>query len=124
MTQTALTREQVLALKPGNNLDLVVAIEVMGHEAGEFRDDWIKLGPKFEGCPKRYSSDMSTAWRMESSFKQDVKLREAYAIELHNVMGLMLHEPTTLENVYQIAHATPEQRCKAAILAVLRRDHL
>lgn len=70
MTQTALTREQVLALRPGNNLDLIVAIEVMGHEAGEFKDGWIKLGPKFEGCPKRYSSDMSAVWEVVSAMSK------------------------------------------------------
>ncbi|MDN8590953.1 hypothetical protein Q0V21_19525 [Paenibacillus sp. 11B] len=113
-TTTALTREQALALKSGNNLDLVVAIEVMGHEPGEFRDDWIKLGPKFEGCPKRYSSDMSKAWEVEKKIKE-LRLQAKYCEALKRVVI----GTGEYVGMFDFIHATPAQRCKAALLAVL-----
>lgn len=67
-------------------------------------------------CP-RFGEDIAAAYEMEKVLNED--LRDEYAIQLHNVMGIMLHESTTLMNIYQFAHATPEQRCKAALLAVL-----
>ncbi|MEK5415122.1 BC1872 family protein [Paenibacillus sp. FSL L8-0708] len=103
-----LTREEILAMEPGQELSELVAVHVMDYEVGV-----VSLG-HWEP-----SENISAAWEVESIFDQDTPLREDYAIELHNVMGLMLHEPTTLNNVYQFAHATPEQRCKAALLAVL-----
>lgn len=112
MTQTALTREQVLALKPGNNLDLIVAIEVMGHEAGEFKDGWIKLGPKFEGCPKRYSTDMTAAWEVIKTVQKEW----AWEMKMHNtaceVDVYIGRKAYTSKNV-------SEAICKAALLAVL-----
>lgn len=117
MTQT-LTRKQIKDMKPGGKLDLLVDTKVRGKAEDRHRPGNV-LDGTYSTRPKEYSKDMTAAWEMESLFDQDVKLREAYAIELYIVMGLMPHEPTTLENVYQIAHATPEQRCKAALLAVL-----
>jgi hypothetical protein len=66
------------------------------------------------------STDISAAWEVEAIFDQDSEICEEYAIQLHNVLGLWLHEPTTLNNVFQFAHATAEQRCKAALLAVMK----
>jgi hypothetical protein len=117
MTQTALTREQVLALKPGNELDLIVAIEVMGHEAGEFKDGWIKLGPKFEGCPKRYSTDISAAWEV---FKWLVKMHEDATIAYPwNVSADYDPMRETTWKIHAEGKSVPEAICKAALLAVL-----
>jgi hypothetical protein len=67
----------------------------------------------------RYSEDISASWQAEEAiFGQDSELQEEYAIQLHNVLGLWLHEPTTLKNIYQFAHASPLERCKAALLAI------
>lgn len=118
MTQTALTRKQIKDMKPGRKLDMLVATKIRGQVEDRHRPGNVLTGT-YSSPPKEYSKNISAAWEIESLFDQEVPLQEAYAIELHNVMGLMLHEPTTLSNVFQFAHATPEQRCKAALLAVL-----
>lgn len=125
MTQTALTREQVLALKSGNNLDLIVAIEVLGHEPGEFKDGWIKLGPKFEGCPKRYSTDMSAAWEVTeqmrkthwSTLDSGLKIINRPEVKPFSCSFGKYGIPGT--SVYAEANKAPEAICKAALLAVL-----
>ncbi|MNB92483.1 hypothetical protein D3C75_395870 [compost metagenome] len=118
MTQEALTRKQIKDMKPGSKLDMLVATKLRGQVEDRHRPGNI-LNGTHSTPPKEYSKDMNAAWEVEALFDQATDLREAYAIELHNVMGLMLHEPTTLSNVFQFAHATPEQRCKAMLLAVL-----
>lgn len=118
-----LTREEILRRNPGPELDALVAKHVMGWTTGESWGGiyWVDLDKcnRYEKTVFKPSRYINIAWEVESIFDQDTPLREDYAIELHNVMGLMLHEPTTLNNIYQFAHATPEQRCKAALLAVL-----
>ncbi|MEK5183181.1 hypothetical protein [Paenibacillus sp. FSL P4-0288] len=68
---------------------------------------------------KDFSTEIALAWEVEAIFEQDTKLRGDYAIELNNVLGLKLYELTTLDNIYKLAHATPEQRCKAALLVFM-----
>ncbi|MEK5415231.1 hypothetical protein BSK49_19365 [Paenibacillus odorifer] len=129
-----LTREEIQGMKPGREMDALIAEKVLGWTdirrvnpavIHSFSADGNHANFGFSPVLYKhvpfplYSTDISAAWEVESIFDQDTPLREDYAIELHNVMGLMLHEPTTLNNVYQFAHATPEQRCKAALLAVL-----
>lgn len=120
-----LTREEIQGMKPGKELNELVMqhIFVMKKKPEGASFTWVHEvdGDIVDWQPAYFSpsTNISAAWEVESTFDQDTSLREDYAIELHNVMGLMLHEPTTLNNIYQFAHATPEQRCKAALLAVL-----
>lgn len=118
MTQTALTREQVMKAS-GAVLDVMVAVHILKEPVVPLHGEMMIMKDKSYHFIPNYSGNIFEAWKAVSVMEHDEAMQEDYAIELHNVLGLMLHEPTTLENVYQIAHATPEQRCKAALLAVL-----
>lgn len=115
-----LTREQILNMQPGRELNRLIDEEIFKRKFTEF-----PYGPAyyvenhgwhFGSDP--YSESMDAAMEVEAIFDQDSEQRAEYAIQLHNVLGLKLHEPTTLNDVYLIAHATPGQRCKAALLAI------
>lgn len=148
MTQEAIlfTREQVLEMEP---LELGIEVAQHIFRANVIRKEdcpdsrllighfgykaWQPLsGERWENaswrnsdenawldCP-RYGEDISATWKMQSVLDQDPKIREQYAIELQNVLELNVIETTpTLDNIYQIVHATPAQRCKAALLTFL-----
>ncbi|WP_340398095.1 hypothetical protein NST50_15415 [Paenibacillus sp. FSL E2-0202] len=138
-----LTREEILAMDPielgpvvaehvfkakvigkENFPELSLLIGWFGYEAwkpmkGTWHNaEWRNSEEKaWLDCP-RFGEDIAAAYEMEKAL--DENIREEYAIQLHNVMGFMLHEPTTLMNIYHFAHATPEQRCKAALLAATK----
>lgn len=114
-----LTREEILALEPGTELDKLVDEVIFKREFTELPMGWCYHNGRGWVHAAPYSFDITAAWKMESIFDQDSEIRGDYSIELHNVLGLMLHKRTTLDNIYQFVHATPEQRCKAALLAVL-----
>lgn len=149
MTQEAmlLTREQVLAMEP---LELRIEVAQHIFQAKVIRKEecpdsrlligyfgykaWQPLSGKrwqdaswrnsdekaWLDCP-RYGEDISATWTMQSVLDQDPKIREQYAIELQNVLELNAIEAIpTLDNIYQIAHATPAQRCKAALLTFIK----
>jgi len=61
-------------------------------------------------CP-RYAEDISAAWEVEEQIKQIGGLMIGYYMtELTLIVG---------NKGFDMVHATPEQRCKAALLAVL-----
>lgn len=95
-------REEILALS-GMELNKAVAVNIFGYRPDEYRDGWVR---------KRYSEDMSAAWEVEEAFKDDMSKQGRYVSSLKDVLG---------ENslMFDFIHATPAQRCKAALLAVL-----
>ncbi|OMD66025.1 hypothetical protein BSK62_13235 [Paenibacillus odorifer] len=108
-----LTREEILAMGIGNELDIEIAVTVMGRERDKFRSGWIRLGD-LSTYPKQYSKDISAAWEVEERIKEmaiDAPLYIGYYMtELQLIVG---------NKGFDMVHATPEQRCKAALLAVL-----
>lgn len=109
-----LTREEIMAMKPGNELDIEIAVTVMGRERDKFRSGWIRIGD-LSTYPKPYSKDISAAWEVEDQIKE-LRVHTGYVSCLKQVLA------STGEYVgmFDYIHATAEQRCKAALLAVLK----
>lgn len=140
MTQTALTRDQVLAMEP-MEVGLAVAehifkAKVIGKEGcpesrlliGHFGyNSWQPLsGERWQNaswrnsderawldCP-RYGESISAAWEVEEKIKE-LRLQAKYCEALKQVVI----GTGEYVGMFDYIHATPEQRCKAALLAVL-----
>ncbi|MEK5419398.1 BC1872 family protein [Paenibacillus sp. FSL L8-0708] len=108
-----LTREELLAMEPGNELDIEIAVTVMGRERDKFRSGWIRLGD-LSTYPKQYSKDISAAWEVEERIKV-LRLHTGYVSCIKQV----LVGTGEYVGMFDYIHATAEQRCKAALLAVL-----
>lgn len=137
-----MTREEILAMKPGRELDKLVAEKVF---------NWRKVpGPKtdYDGpCesfdvlvpptiadpfplypPKGvikpwyfceyWSTDITAAWKVEQEIKNR-KIISKYVIALMEVVGVENRCPFSDIEMFSIIHASPADRCKAALLAVL-----
>jgi hypothetical protein len=65
-----------------------------------------------------YSTDISSAWEMEEAlYAKTPDMGMRYAKELINLMGI--RDDRRLSHLSKLIRATPEQRCKAALLAVM-----
>lgn len=134
-----MTREEILAMKPGLELDALVAEHIFGWrriKGPEFDYDGpcesndvlvpsnvtdeeaFKWMPAREIIPltyfvnRRWSKEMSIAQEVEDTFADYFDRQGRYVSCLKEAIG---------ENasMFDFVHATPEQRCKAALLAVL-----
>ncbi|SLJ98298.1 MULTISPECIES: BC1872 family protein [unclassified Paenibacillus] len=114
MTQTTLTREQVLAMEPGTDLNILVAVHVLHQPVHPLiGSPMIRLGKNYYFIPE-YSGQIEDAWDVEEALK-DVRVRTRYT---NRLLRIILAEKGECDQ-YDLMHATPEQRCKAALLAVL-----
>jgi hypothetical protein len=129
-----LTREIVLAEPPGKRLDSWIAEKVMGWRKKTFPGGgggftaWVDENEKVmklisnstmsETCYRcdyfRPSTDTAAVWEVEEEIDKR-NLRVAYCQALQIVIRSQKDYVTTFDYV----HATPEQRCKAALLAVM-----
>lgn len=115
-------REDVLALVPGYNLDVLVAEKVLGWKMKEYHDCPGSFGPDWmDGEAVAYeveefnpSIDISAAWEVEEQIKT-LRLHVEYCQALRKVVM----SKGEYVGLFDYIHATPEQRCKAALLAVL-----
>ncbi|WP_339314639.1 hypothetical protein [Paenibacillus sp. FSL M7-0896] len=122
-----LTREEILNEPPGIQLDQWVSKYVMGYETRRYyrADDpqsfdefYIVDNKKYENVyytsewqPSKY---IDVAWKVEERIKELANGAPMYTgyymTELQLIVG---------NKGFDMVHATPEQRCKAALLAVL-----
>lgn len=108
-----LTREQILGMDE-QQLAEATAVHVMGwHQNGFYwtREKGIVMLTEMWDPAK----DMATAWDVEEKIEElckttDHLIIQRYMAELWLVVG---------SEGFKMVHATPEQRCKAALLAVL-----
>ena len=129
-----MTRDEVLAMKPGRELDALVAEKVMGWRKKTFPGGgggftaWVDENEKVmklisnstmsETCYRcdyfRPSTDIAAAWEVEEEINKR-NLRVAYCQALQMVIRSQKDYVTTFDYV----HASPADRCKAALLAVM-----
>ena len=122
-----MTREEILAMEPGAMLDGVVATKVMGWEETNSREDVYDFEGRYEGFSQwkddeddpailpDYSTDKFAAREVEKRVLQLEKW-EKYVDE---IKLMMKHHPEAENRKFFMVHASPENRCKAALLAVL-----
>lgn len=107
-----MTREEILRLTPGRELDMLVETKIMQ----------TKKPPKgFYINPLHYSEDISAVWRAEQKIEKR-KLLSRYVIALMKVVGVENRCPFSDIEMFSFIHASPADRCKAALLAVLEED--
>lgn len=113
-----MTREEILALPTGKKLDALVADKVMGWEAKPGRAYyWTGKDRVVRSVFYQFSTDISAAWEAEEKIKQ-LRLHVKYCEALKKVV-LSTGEYVGL---FDYIHATPAQRCKAALLAVMDKE--
>ncbi|WP_340032666.1 hypothetical protein NSQ20_12455 [Paenibacillus sp. FSL K6-1122] len=125
MTKT-LTREQVLAMGPVE-IDRYIHSNLFdGEDLTEFKYKHVTYtipdrrvfvketdtGVTWREC-LAYSLEISSAWKVEEKIKE-LKLQAKYCIALKQVVI----GTGEYVGMFDYIHATPEQRCKAALLAV------
>lgn len=97
-------RQVVLAMKPGEEIDLLIKEKIFGFQRFE------------EGSNKKYSSDISAAWEIIN-----IMLKRNF---LYNILYLDDKHVCSFDNIYNhrryMVHAdSPEEAiCKAALLIV------
>lgn len=121
--EKTLRREQVLTMESGSQLDqkigeLLMKIEPKYDEILGL-DGWIIGKDVWSSQIPRYSLDMSAAWEMEESLiaLNSPYLTMRYVENLYEIVNQTTSSTTS--SYLNIAHASPLQRCKAALLAVL-----
>lgn len=106
-----MTKEEILAMKPGRELDRLIAEKVIGVDFSKIDVDY-SFGaplPQYQIC-KPYSTDISAAWKMEESLiKKGNNVSSRYTYEVINLTV----------GGFTAIHATPVTRCIAALLAVM-----
>lgn len=131
-------REEITEIKIGREMDALIAVNVMGWvpawgnwwlglQFGEFNcqigkaSNWMAEAPESHGVEyrgKNYWSHHSTVnWKpslsIENSYEvegriEELGLQEKYSNELCKITGVL--------SGWGLIHATPEQRCKAALI--------
>jgi hypothetical protein len=97
-----MTRDEVSAMKPGRKLDALVDNLVMNrYEFTGKHGEWVYPAPR--------STNIAAAWEVEEMIYEK-GLAEKYITNLILITG---------STGFHLVHATPEQRCKAALLAVM-----
>lgn len=113
-----MTREEIQSLKPGYYLDALVAEKIMGWTKFGVREDGSHNGWNapfgYTSSTMGYSKMISAAWEVEEKIKE-LRLHVKYCQALKEVV-ISTGEYVGL---FDYIHATPEQRCKSALLAVL-----
>jgi len=146
-----MTRDEILAMKPGRELTKLVAIHVMKYqiyhydkdrkencyymlvdEEGNAVTDEIGLhaGERkteeeaWDDCPK-FSEDITAAWEAEAKIAE-LGLADGYCNELFRICwtdrGGKNDHAGIVASLWYLVHATSEQRCKAALLAKLEAE--
>ena len=99
-------------------LDDEVATEVLGLRLTQWGP--MKFTPASLFMPamsartcRSYSTDIAAAWDME----EEIQRRGLYA-EYGEAMSILLDSPFVTASYYDFLHASPELRCRAALLAV------
>lgn len=137
MTDT-LSREQILAEPAGRRLDEWVAVHVLkigpkdvrvrgstetvcvytGNPAVLSDGWWSAAELRRHGEPKPYSTDIAAAWEAEAAVPRELQGR--YVEALVNLEDWSRdYFPVKWGEWFVFVHASPEKRCKAALLAVL-----
>lgn len=118
-----LTREQILSMEVGRELDIRVIEDVLGavKELNGAREVvWRGKYRYYFLDSFKPSTDISAAFEIEIEIMtMEGHIQIGYVSRLHEIVGVGFGKPLTVVEELKLIHATPEQRCKAALLAVL-----
>jgi len=111
-----LTRDEILVMKPGRELDALVAEKTMGQR---FRSEWHKLHNDTIAC---YSTDIAAAFEVETKAIENDPSMYVHALASVVFGYNQVQDISDIRKMCMLIHATPEQRCKAALLAVMDNE--
>lgn len=104
-----MTREEILAMKPGAELNKKVAEEIIGHEVVE---------DSTFGYMERYTDeDNSTVWDMVQDYSEDM---EAAELVVNRMMQLGHYDVVCWADFGGGIYTEPEAICKASLIALLK----
>lgn len=129
-----MTREEILAMEPGRNLNALVATNLMGWELTDVHETVYDIEGRPEGGSlwrddegdaawlPDYSNSLTAAWEVEELMSDDMG---KYVKALCDVVGTP-RDGTRLfaSDDWRLIHASPSDRCKAALLAVLGEEEV
>lgn len=127
-----MNRDEILAMKPGRELDALVAEKVMGYAIGDGQGGWIVqkviIHRPDDGTAEwlrngqqqlpHYSTDISAAWEVVDKLKISIVPQCLGAPDEYSYMVEYENEPY-VNGIRVFASKAPEAICKAALLAVL-----
>jgi len=155
MGADGLTRKEILSMKAGSELEILVAEKVMGWRRWTCSDYDFKIADLFppdttigqhgtwtmQNLPfaeyagvlvPQYSRSIDVAFAVENEIAKRFLMID-YIRELRNLVmtpgqiDAKFHwdideDTTNLLHIWRFTHATPEQRCKAALLAIMEES--
>ena len=111
-----MTKEEIMQLE-GRELDAEVAKVLFGWQYGTYHPEL-----------KNYSSDMNAAWEVEEKAAEKDKVEYIAAlmqVVWDDVDYISMVDPdsmTAWKDLYDVVHATPAQRCRAALLCMIDKE--
>ena len=122
-----MTRDEILSMEPGRELDVLVMRIVFKAEKKDIGDEcyWVSEVNGEEVCWPRWfspSTDISSAFEAE-----EIAIEKDPAMYIHALAGVVfdynqVQDISDIKKLCLLIHATPEQRCKAALLAVMDNE--
>lgn len=116
-----MTRDDVLTLENGRELDALVAEKVMGYivnkaNAGDFDDGGLYIIEHYRYKPFRPSTNISDAWKVLDKMRETNK--RAFTNEMYLIMNPN-REAFQIAPIDLIWYMNPLNICKAALLVLL-----
>lgn len=118
-----LTREQVLGMEAGPEMDELVAVMIMGYESSKVRNGWVELG-NFATYPKRYSTDIAAAWEVVEKVREKgwgMAIVNAFSQEPDGP-GYGCHLRNGMKTHTGYAETAPLAICRAALLTTIQGE--
>lgn len=112
-------------MAPGHEMDALIAEKILGQRPGADFSECPKYGYTAEigtVYPDPYSTNISFTLEMESELsKMSAHIQVGYVSRLYELLGIPFNKPMPLstEESLKLIRATPEQRCRAALKAVM-----
>jgi len=120
-----MTLDEILSMKPGLELDALVAEKVMEWKTNWLKTDWYEeINPnthRHKGSATNFKPSTDIAAAFEAEERAIDKDPSMYIHALASVVFgySQVQDISDIRKMCMLIHATPEQRCKAALLAVM-----
>lgn len=114
-----MTREEIMAMPAGRELDALVAEKVIGWRRIELHETW--RSPSGETTPHfpAYSTDIAAAYEMERAISEKgITIEYSQAILSMSPAPACTTGEVDIYEVWHLLHEAPEFRCRAALIAV------
>ena len=110
-----MTRDEIMKMEPGRELDAIVDNLVLNrYGTTRKHEEWVYPAPR--------STDIAAAFEAE-----EIAIEKDPAMYVHALASVVfgcsqVQDISDIRKMCMLIHATPEQRCKAALLAVMDNE--